>query len=101
MICIMQKIFYKLAGICGRSFSRRGNALSGKWKYCGTFECSTWMYRIRRQDFDGENCHKSVYNAVDLNGLIPEYVYPEFDETTDLNGEIRAEKIEQILERTG
>ena len=22
------------------------------------------------------NCHKSVYNAVDLNGLIPEYVYP-------------------------
>ena len=35
------------------------------------------------------NCHKSVYNAVDLNGLIPEYVYPEFDETTDLNGEIR------------
>ena len=32
----------------------RGNALSGKWKYCGTFECSTWMYRIRRQDFDGE-----------------------------------------------
>lgn len=45
------------------------------------------------------NCHKSVYNAVDLNGLIPEYVYPEFDETTDLNGEIRAEKIEQILEK--
>ena len=39
------------------------------------------------------NCHKSVYNAVDLNGLIPEYVYPEFDETTDLNGEIRVEKI--------
>ena len=38
------------------------------------------------------NCHKSVYNAVDLNGLIPEYVYPEFDETTDLNGEIRVEK---------
>lgn len=30
------------------------------------------------------NCHKSVYNAVDLNGLIPEYVYPEFDETTVL-----------------
>lgn len=45
------------------------------------------------------NCHKSVYNAVDLNGLVPEYVYPEFDETTDLNGEIRAEKIEQILEK--
>lgn len=45
------------------------------------------------------NCHKSVYNAVDLNGLIPEYVYPEFDETTDLNGEIRVEKIEQILEK--
>ena len=31
--------------------------------------------------------------------MIPEYVYPEFDETTDLNGEVRVEKIEQILEK--
>ena len=92
MICIMQKIFYKLAGICGRSFSRRGNALFGKWKYCGTLSavlgCTGYGDRILM----ARNCHKSVYNAVDLNGLIPEYVYPEFDETTDLNGEIRAEK---------
>ena len=49
-----RRSFYRIAGVCGRSFSRGGNALSGKWKYCGTFECSTWMYWIWRQDFDGE-----------------------------------------------
>lgn len=43
------------------------------------------------------NCHKSVYNAVYLNELHPVYIYPEFDENTGLNGEIRPEKVECIL----
>lgn len=43
------------------------------------------------------NCHKSVYNAVYLNELHPVYVYPEFDERTGLNGEIRPEKVARIL----
>lgn len=45
------------------------------------------------------NCHKSVYHAVFLNGLTPVYVYPEFSDELQLNGEIKAEDIKQILER--
>ena len=43
------------------------------------------------------NCHKSVYNAVFLNELHPVYLYPEFDEETELNGEISPEKAEHLL----
>lgn len=45
------------------------------------------------------NCHKSVYNAVYMNELRPVYVYPEFLEETDLNGEIQAEQVEEALEQ--
>lgn len=43
------------------------------------------------------NCHKSVYNAVFLNELHPVYLYPEFDEETELNGEISPAKAEHLL----
>lgn len=45
------------------------------------------------------NCHKSVYNAVYLNGLEPVYVYPEYMPETGLNGEIRASQVRKILDR--
>lgn len=44
------------------------------------------------------NCHKSVYHAVFMNELFPVYVYPEFSEEMQLNGEIRAEDVKQILQ---
>lgn len=43
------------------------------------------------------NCHKSVYNAIYMNELDPIYIYPEFDTKQDLNGEIKAEEIKEIL----
>lgn len=43
------------------------------------------------------NNHKSVYNAVFLNGLKPIYIYPQYDEKNGINGEIRKEEIEEIL----
>ena len=43
------------------------------------------------------NCHKSVYNGIFLQELRPVYVYPQFDRRTGLNGEIRAEDIEGLL----
>ena len=44
------------------------------------------------------NCHKSVYNAVYMKELYPIYIYPEFDPETELNGEIRPEKVRLLLE---
>src|SRR5699024_3466073 len=44
------------------------------------------------------NCHKSVYNAVFLNELHPVYLYPEFDEETELNGEISPRSEEHTSE---
>ena len=43
------------------------------------------------------HCHKSVYHAVYLNGLVPRYVYPEFDGSVHMNGEIRKEDVERAL----
>lgn len=45
------------------------------------------------------NCHKSVYHAIYLNELAPVYIYPEYDEITGLNGEVKAEEIELLLEQ--
>ena len=45
------------------------------------------------------NCHKSVYNAVYMNELRPVYIYPEFSEETDLNGEVQAKQVKELLEQ--
>lgn len=42
------------------------------------------------------NCHKSVYHAVYMNELEAEYLYPVFD--WELNGEVRPEDVQRILE---
>lgn len=44
------------------------------------------------------HCHKSVYHAIYLNDLVPRYVYPEFDGSVHMNGEIRKEDIKRALE---
>ena len=43
------------------------------------------------------NCHKSVYNAMELNGLRPIYIYPEYEKDLQINGEVCGEKIEILL----
>lgn len=44
------------------------------------------------------NCHKAVYNAVYVNGLVPHYIYPEMDETGILCG-ISPQKIQEMLQQ--
>ena len=44
------------------------------------------------------NCHKSVYHAVYMNELRPVYVYPKFNSSMELNGEIDCKDIEKILD---
>ncbi len=43
------------------------------------------------------NNHKSVYNAVFLNGLEPIYVYPQFEEDMGINGDIQTQDICEVL----
>ena len=43
------------------------------------------------------NCHKSVYNAVFMNGLRPVYLYPEIIEETGINTEITVREVERVL----
>lgn len=43
------------------------------------------------------NCHKSVYHAIEMNGLEPVYLYPQFDPDTQLNMEISAEDVREAL----
>lgn len=43
------------------------------------------------------NCHKSVYNAVLLNRLQAEYLWPEMIEEFDVQGEITAAQIERQI----
>lgn len=44
------------------------------------------------------NCHKSVYHAMELGGMEPVYLYPEFDTTWEINGVIEPEQIKAALE---
>lgn len=43
------------------------------------------------------NCHASIYNAVEINGLNPVYLMPELDEDTGICGSIRPDQVEQAL----
>ena len=43
------------------------------------------------------NCHKSVYNAIEICGLNPIYVLPEYSETYGIYTEIKAYTIEHLL----
>ena len=43
------------------------------------------------------NCHKSVYNAVILNELIPIYIYPQIIDDFGINSGLNPEDIENML----
>lgn len=45
------------------------------------------------------NNHKSVYNAVELNGLEPLYVYPDIDDRYGVMKEISATDVEELLDK--
>lgn len=43
------------------------------------------------------NCHKSVYHALELGGLTPVYLYPDYDEVSGLNKEIHTDTVREAL----
>ncbi len=48
------------------------------------------------------NSHKSIYNAVALNGLTPHYLYPQHkEEKSDVWGDIKPEHVAEKMEQSG
>lgn len=45
------------------------------------------------------NCHKSVYNAVELCSLKPLYVLPEYDSEFGINASVKPSEIEKLLKK--
>lgn len=45
------------------------------------------------------NCHKSVYNAIELCGLNTEYILPEYDEKYGIFTSVSTEKLETLLSK--
>ena len=45
------------------------------------------------------NCHKSVYNAIELCGLNPEYILPDYDERHDVFTSVSPYKLEMLLNK--
>lgn len=43
------------------------------------------------------NCHKSVYHALELGGLTPVYLYPDYDEVSGINKEISIDTVRDAL----
>ena len=43
------------------------------------------------------NCHKSVYNAINICGLLPVYVTPEYDGEFSINGSVSPHLVEKAL----
>lgn len=43
------------------------------------------------------NCHKSIYNAIELCGLNPEYILPEYDEKYGVFTSVSPQKLDLLL----
>ena len=44
------------------------------------------------------NCHKSVYHAIELNGLHPVYLYPGYEIREQMNTEVSVDDVKSALE---
>ena len=44
------------------------------------------------------NCHKSVYHAIEMNGLHPVYLYPGYESREQMNTEVSVEDVKVALE---
>lgn len=64
---------------------------------CGILSAVSTIARDDKKILVARNCHKSVYNAININRLQAEYLWPGRIEDFDIQGEITAEQIEDHL----
>lgn len=64
---------------------------------CGTLASIRAMTNFGDKVIVSRNCHKSVYNAIELCGLNPVYIIPEYDENYGIFTSVSIHKVEKLL----
>lgn len=65
---------------------------------CGILSAVSTVAQERKKLLMARNCHKSVYDAVLLNRLQAEYLWPDMIEEFDIQGGITAEEIKKHIQ---
>ncbi len=63
----------------------------------GLLSAITAVTNYRDKIIVARNCHKSVYNAVEIRGLEPVYIYPEYIGEYGISGGIKPEAVRRAL----
>lgn len=66
---------------------------------CGLLAAIHAVTEIGDSIIIGRNCHKSVYNAIELRNLKAEYIYPQIINEYGINGGYKPEAIENLLKK--
>lgn len=64
---------------------------------CGILAAVNAVTDIGDHIIIGRNCHKSVYNAVELRNLQVDYLYPDYIEELGINGGYNPKDLEELL----
>lgn len=64
---------------------------------CGILAAINAVTDIGDHIIIGRNCHKSVYNAVELRNLQVDYLYPDYIEELGINGGYNPKDLEELL----
>ena len=68
---------------------------------CGILAGMRTLARRGDRVLIARNCHKSVYNAVELLGLVPEYIMPKFLEEYGIYASVDPNTVDELLAKTG
>lgn len=66
---------------------------------CGLLAAIHAVTEIGDSIIIGRNCHKSVYNAIELRNLKADYIYPQIINEYGINGGYKPESIENLLKK--
>lgn len=66
---------------------------------CGLLAAIHGVTEIGESIIIGRNCHKSVYNAIELRNLKADYIYPQIINEYGINGGYKPEEIENLLKK--
>lgn len=64
---------------------------------CGILAAINAVTNIGDSIIVGRNCHKAVYNAIEIRNLQAKYIYPEYIDKYGINGGYVPEDIEKLL----
>lgn len=92
---IILKSMEKTAELYGSSFCRY--VVNGST--CGILSLIYAFTKRGDRILAARNCHKSVYNAINICGLLPVYVTPEYDSEFSVNGSVSPELVERALKK--